>query len=155
MGSASTRTTGAIAAGARPACCCIALAVSDATAAQVIGADLNQHLVASQKLDSELCELAGCPAEALVACRLLEGDQVKPVALLLLDHAGGLDHALLPSKSRTAPLTVVRALKQLGSSLAQIKKAETPMSLPPLSMDLGLLLISIGVVNLWRARQAS
>jgi hypothetical protein len=25
--------------------------------------------------------------------------------------------------------------------------------LPPLSMDLGLLLISIGVVNLWRARQ--
>jgi hypothetical protein len=29
------------------------------------------------------------------------------------------------------------------------------MILPPLSMDLGLLLISIGVVNLWRARQAS
>jgi len=27
--------------------------------------------------------------------------------------------------------------------------------LPPLSMDLGLLLISIGVVNLWRARQPS
>jgi hypothetical protein len=26
------------------------------------------------------------------------------------------------------------------------------MILPPLSMDLGLLLISIGVVNLWRAR---
>ena len=26
---------------------------------------------------------------------------------------------------------------------------------PPVSMDLGLLLISIGVVNLWRARQAS
>jgi len=26
--------------------------------------------------------------------------------------------------------------------------------LPPLSMDLGLLLISIGLVNLWRARQA-
>jgi hypothetical protein len=26
--------------------------------------------------------------------------------------------------------------------------------LPPLSMDLGLLLISIGVVNLWQARQA-
>ena len=25
--------------------------------------------------------------------------------------------------------------------------------LPPLTMDLGLLLISIGVVNLWRARQ--
>ena len=29
------------------------------------------------------------------------------------------------------------------------------MVLPPLSMDLGLLMISIGVVNLWRARQAS
>jgi hypothetical protein len=29
------------------------------------------------------------------------------------------------------------------------------MILPPLSMDLGLLMISIGVVNLWRARQAS
>jgi hypothetical protein len=28
-----------------------------------------------------------------------------------------------------------------------------PMILPPVSMDLGLLLISIGVVNLWRARQ--
>jgi hypothetical protein len=33
--------------------------------------------------------------------------------------------------------------------------AAPPMSLPPLSMDLGLLLISIGVVNLWKARQAS
>ncbi len=27
------------------------------------------------------------------------------------------------------------------------------MILPPLSMDLGLLLISIGVVNLWKARE--
>ena len=27
------------------------------------------------------------------------------------------------------------------------------MILPPLTMDLGLLLISIGVVNLWRARE--
>jgi len=27
------------------------------------------------------------------------------------------------------------------------------MILPPVTMDLGLLLISIGVVNLWRARQ--
>jgi hypothetical protein len=26
------------------------------------------------------------------------------------------------------------------------------MVFPPLSMDLGLLLVSIGVVNLWRAR---
>jgi hypothetical protein len=29
------------------------------------------------------------------------------------------------------------------------------MVLPPQSLDLGLLLISIGVVNLWKARQAS
>lgn len=29
------------------------------------------------------------------------------------------------------------------------------MVLPPVSMDLGLLLISIGVVNLWRVRQGS
>ena len=29
------------------------------------------------------------------------------------------------------------------------------MILPPLSMDLGLLMISIGAVNLWRARQQS
>mgnify|MGYP001314167063 FL=1 len=27
------------------------------------------------------------------------------------------------------------------------------MTLPPLTMDLGLLLISIGVVNLWKARE--
>ena len=31
----------------------------------------------------------------------------------------------------------------------------TYMILPPLTLDLGLLLISIGVVNLWRARQSS
>jgi hypothetical protein len=29
------------------------------------------------------------------------------------------------------------------------------MLLPPVSMDLGLLLISIGVVNLWRSRGGS
>ena len=29
------------------------------------------------------------------------------------------------------------------------------MVLPPLSMDLGLLLISIGVVNLWRMRRGA
>jgi hypothetical protein len=29
------------------------------------------------------------------------------------------------------------------------------MILPPISMDLGLLLISIGVVNLWRARESA
>ena len=29
-----------------------------------------------------------------------------------------------------------------------------PLILPPLSLDLALLLISIGVVNLWKARQS-
>ena len=29
------------------------------------------------------------------------------------------------------------------------------MILPPLSMNIGLLLISIGVVNLWRARRGT
>ena len=29
------------------------------------------------------------------------------------------------------------------------------MILPPVSMDLGLLMISIGVVNLWRWRQGN
>lgn len=29
------------------------------------------------------------------------------------------------------------------------------MILPPLSMDLGLLLLSIGIVNLWRSRSDS
>ena len=29
------------------------------------------------------------------------------------------------------------------------------MMLPPLTLDLGLLLISIGAVNLWRARQGN
>ena len=29
-----------------------------------------------------------------------------------------------------------------------------PFVLPPLSIDVGLLLISIGVVNLWKARRA-
>ena len=29
------------------------------------------------------------------------------------------------------------------------------MILPPLSLDLGLLMISIGAVNLWRARRKS
>jgi hypothetical protein len=29
------------------------------------------------------------------------------------------------------------------------------MILPPVSMDLGLLLISIGVVNLWRRREGT
>jgi hypothetical protein len=32
--------------------------------------------------------------------------------------------------------------------------AKKLMVFPPLSIDLGLLLISIGVVNLWKARQS-
>jgi hypothetical protein len=35
-----------------------------------------------------------------------------------------------------------------------LSNAGAAMILPPLSIDLGLLLISIGVVNLWRARRA-
>ena len=39
---------------------------------------------------------------------------------------------------------------------SKVSFAEAPsMILPPLTLDLGLLLISIGVVNLWRARQSS
>jgi hypothetical protein len=43
------------------------------------------------------------------------------------------------------------------ATLARVAPTAEPstMNLPPVSMDLGLLLISIGVVNLWRARQAS
>jgi hypothetical protein len=34
-----------------------------------------------------------------------------------------------------------------------LSNARPEMILPPLTMDIGLLLISIGVVNLWRARR--
>jgi hypothetical protein len=39
-------------------------------------------------------------------------------------------------------------------SRVKCRCARSRMILPPLSMDLGLLLISIGVVNLWRIRQS-
>ena len=40
--------------------------------------------------------------------------------------------------------------------VSKVSAAAIPdMILPPLTLDLGLLLISIGVVNLWRARQSS
>jgi hypothetical protein len=71
----------------------VALPVGDATAGEVVGADLHKHLVTSQQLDSELGELAGCTAEALVTGRLLQGYQVEPVALFLFDHTRGLNHA--------------------------------------------------------------
>ena len=35
----------------------------------------------------------------------------------------------------------------------QRRHTPTAVILPPLSLDLGLLLISIGVVNLWRMRE--
>jgi hypothetical protein len=43
-----------------------------------------------------------------------------------------------------------------GCSLPKVCWTRTTvMILPPLTMDLGLLMISIGAVNLWRARQKS
>ena len=40
--------------------------------------------------------------------------------------------------------------------VSKVSAVDIPdMILPPLTLDLGLLLISIGVVNLWRARQSS
>mgnify|MGYP004161049153 CR=1 FL=1 len=33
------------------------------------------------------------------------------------------------------------------------QRCSSSVILPPLTLDLGLLLISIGVVNLWRARE--
>jgi hypothetical protein len=41
-----------------------------------------------------------------------------------------------------------------GRSRVWVRRAPRRMILPPLSIDLGLLLISIGVVNLWRLRQS-
>ncbi len=73
--SAATGAAGAVATGARPAGSGIALAVGDTAAAEVVGADLHQHLVTGEQLNAELGELSGSPAEALVACGLLEGDQ--------------------------------------------------------------------------------
>ncbi|MEN9540820.1 MAG: hypothetical protein RLZZ459_911, partial [Cyanobacteriota bacterium] len=73
-----------------------------------------------------------------------------------------LNHALLPGKIRTASISLVGAVDSPGkpepvATLARVAPTAEPstMNLPPVSMDLGLLLISIGVVNLWRARQAS
>ena len=48
-------------------------------------------------------------------------------------------HKLAPSR----PLT----------TRVSIPVPQAPLIAPPLSLDLGLLLISIGVVNLWKARQ--
>lgn len=44
---------------------------------------------------------------------------------------------------------------QVGSTHSFPHSSRKAMILPPASMDLGLLLISIGVVNLWRARQGA
>ena len=47
-------------------------------------------------------------------------------------------------------------LHHSGMVVSKVSSAHiTDMILPPLTLDLGLLLISIGVVNLWRARQSS
>ena len=45
-----------------------------------------------QQFDPELGELASRAAEALVTGRLLQGYQIEPVPLLLLNHTGRFDH---------------------------------------------------------------
>jgi hypothetical protein len=75
----------------------VALAVGDSAAGEVVGADLHKNLVTSEQFDPELGELSSGSAETLVTSRLLEGDQIEPVSLFLLDHARGFDHALVAS----------------------------------------------------------
>ena len=87
--------------------------------------------------------------------RLLERDQIEPIALFLLDHTRGFDHALvrystcITSHFRRAHAEPNRKFFPLRSTTGETKS----MMLPPLTLDLGLLLICIGAVNLWRARQ--
>ncbi|MEY3757378.1 MAG: hypothetical protein RLZZ263_532, partial [Cyanobacteriota bacterium] len=81
--------------------------------------------------------------------------------LLFFNHTRGLDHAAGRSEESIADATLNAARQGIGSLRwfpdhhRHHHPAIAPMILPPFSMDLGLLLISIGVVNLWRARQAS
>jgi len=54
------------------------------------------------------------------------------------------------------PAITEQSVRRVGStprSRLPFCRRSRPMLLPPVSMDLGLLLISIGVVNLWRLRQ--
>jgi hypothetical protein len=48
---------------------------------------------------------------------------------------------------------IVRAAAQQPAGV-RVKPSASPLTmvLPPVTMDLGLLLVSIGVVNLWRSR---
>ena len=71
-----------------------AVAVHDPTPGEVVRADFDQDLVTSEQLDPELGELPCSSAQALVTSRLLEGDQIEPVALFLFDHARGFDHGV-------------------------------------------------------------
>jgi len=50
------------------------------------------------------------------------------------------------------PGTPCPAAEASKGDLGSGNRAPASMVFPPLSMDLGLLLVSIGVVNLWRAR---
>jgi hypothetical protein len=156
LGSAAAGAAGAIAAGARTGGTGVALPVGDAATGEVVGADLDQHLVARQKLDAKFGELSCGPAEALVSGRLLEGNQVEPVPLFLLNHTGRFDHALGRAGNGLLSLATTPYLAAAaggGTVASALLDAFSAVILPPISMDVGLLLISIGVVNLWRARE--
>ena len=94
-----------------------------------------------------------------MTCGLLEGHQVKPIALLFLNHTRGFNHASDESCTDSDPILGGHRRAPQSQSRNPVPSVSDPdlgsMILPPLSMDLGLLMISIGAVNLWRARQKS
>ena len=133
---APARTTRAVAAWARTGCG-VAFPVGDATAGEVVGADLHKHLVAGQEFDSKLGELAGCAAQALVTGWLLQGDQVKPVPLLLFDHTGSLNHAAGRSEGSIAASTLIAARQGIWSQRWSPDRAPQPFPHDPPSDCLG------------------
>ena len=93
--SSTMRAAGPVATWSAPRGSGVALSIGNPSASQVIGADLNQHLVSSQQLDSKLGELACGSTQALMASGLLEGDQIEPIPLFLLDHSRSFNHLAL------------------------------------------------------------
>jgi len=73
-----------------------------------------EHDLKFHKLRAVLSRLPPIQRLELVTGRLLEHHQVKPVALLLLDHAGCLDHALPPGPFPTSPSTLGGAIAAKG-----------------------------------------